>query len=243
MIIKNKKFLLTGVAALIIIILVAGTIVLANGGLGNRNDNAGKESENTGKQATDIELESPAASTVSENSVIELLPEDTDSKIEDSAKIDGWKSLIRRDFVYETEDWNGFQRSDNKTKAVFQIDFPSDWTLLTTVFTDDKGDKLAEICPMTRMSPGQKLLENWSGDRDAKVLSNEIYKTDKYEGRKVISDLNVEGPGGGEHKFYKYYLKNGDMVFCITFYADINAKVDEGLYEKIVNSFRFLDTP
>lgn len=162
-------------------------------------------------------------------------------KIEDAEQIKGWKKIVVKDYAYVTEDWVSYSFREDAPIISYSLEFPSKWKAEYSIFTDENGEKVAELLPPVMMKEGQTLLDTWKPSDDYELISKEDIKVGELTGAKIITKSY---PYGGDIDVWyphTYYLTDGKQVFIMSFYAlDIDLQKQE-LFDKIISTFKFLD--
>ncbi|GAQ24770.1 hypothetical protein [Tepidanaerobacter syntrophicus] len=161
--------------------------------------------------------------------------------IEEAEQIEGWKKIIVKDYAYVTEDWVSYSFRENSPIISYSLEFPSQWKVEYSIFTDENGEKIGELLPPVMMKEGQTLLDTWKPSDDYELISKEDIKVGELTGVKIITKSY---PYGGDIDVWyphTYYLTDGKRVFIISFYTlDIDLQKQE-LFDKIISTFKFLD--
>lgn len=167
--------------------------------------------------------------------------DETVFEVEDSKIINGWKQLTFKDHAYTTDDWDSYSFRDDTPMISYMIHFPGNWDIEYSVFSDENGQKVAELLPPIIMSKDQSLLDGWEASDDCKLISKEDIKVWDLEGFKII--LEAYPFGGDIDKWYlhTYYLTDGEKVFAMNFYSLELSEENQKLYDKIIKTFEFSD--
>jgi hypothetical protein len=162
-------------------------------------------------------------------------------EVEDSPLIDGWKVLRLKDYAYTTEDWDSYSFQDASPMISYQLHFPGNWDVEYSVFTDEKGQKVAELFPPIIMREGQSLLDNWQVSSECELISKEDIKVGDLTGVRIILKAF---PHGGDIEYWyphTYYLTDGKQVFAMSFYTLELDEDKQKQFDGIIDSFTFLD--
>ncbi|NLL99026.1 MAG: hypothetical protein GX223_06955 [Tepidanaerobacter sp.] len=162
-------------------------------------------------------------------------------EVKDSPLIDGWKVLTLRDYAYSTEDWDSYSFKDSSPMISYRLHFPGNWDIEYSVFTDENGQKVAELFPPIMMKEGQGLLDNWQLSSECELISKEDIKIGNLTGVRIIFRAY---PHGGDIEYWyphTYYLTDGKRVFAMSFYTLELDTDKQKQFDGIIDSFTFLD--
>jgi len=240
----NPSRKLIALVVIVLIILVGCTKTKENANISpdpntnNPEEISEKESENQEEPSESSQNNESENSdeTNAENGEDELLFE-----VKNSPFINGWKMLRLRDYAYTTEDWDSFSFQEASPLIAYELHFPGNWDIEYSVFTDENGQKVAELFPPIIMKEGQSLLDNWQVSSECELISKEDIKVKDYTGVRIISKAF---PHSGDIEYWyphTYYLTDGKQVFAMNFYTlELDAEKQKQ-FDEIIESFTFLD--
>jgi len=162
-------------------------------------------------------------------------------EVKDSGLVDGWKVLTMRDYAYTTEDWESYSFFESNPMVSYQLHFPGNWDLEYSVFTDEKGQKVAELLPPIVMKEGQSLLDNWQLSTECELISKKDIQVGNLTGVMIILKAY---PHGGDIEYWyphTYYLTDGKRVFAMSFYTLELDEDKQKEFDEIISRFTFLD--
>jgi hypothetical protein len=167
--------------------------------------------------------------------------EETIFEVEESKLVNGWKQLTLKDYAYTTEDWDSYSFRDDSPMISYKLHFPDNWDVEYSVFTNEKGEKVAELFPPIMMAEGQSLLDNWEANSECELISKEDIKVGDLAGVRII--LRAFPHGGNIDQWYPhtYYLTDGKRVFAMNFYTlELDAEKQK-MFDGIIETLEFLN--
>lgn len=167
--------------------------------------------------------------------------DETIFEVKDSEQIGGWKQLTLKDYAYTTEDWFSYSYQDGSPLIAYVLNFPSGWDVEYSVFTNENGEKVAELFPPIMMTEGQSLLDNWQVSSECELISKEDIKVGDLTGARTVLKAYPHGGDIDEWYPYTYYLTDGKRVFAMSFYALEVSAEKQKQFDGIIDSFNFLD--
>lgn len=167
--------------------------------------------------------------------------DETVFEVKDSKYINEWKELTLKDYAYTTEDWESYSFQENSPLIAFSLHFPGNWDIQYSVFTDEKGEKVAELFPPIMMSADQSLLDNWESNNDCELVSMEDIKVGDLTGIRVVVKAYPHGGDILEWYPHTYYLTDEKRVFAMSFYAlELDAEKQKQ-FDRVIDTFEFID--
>jgi hypothetical protein len=150
----------------------------------------------------------------------------------------GWKELSQTVEAYQTDNWDEYRPVDGNKKISFSIYHP--WKINSTVFYNDKDQKVAEIFPPVYLSKGQKPFGNWqpSVESEEKFISRKDINIAGLSGVKIITETSTES---GIWYPHTYCLAKDDKAFIIAFYELKLNSGQEKLFDQIVSTLKIKD--
>lgn len=139
--------------------------------------------------------------------------------------------------------------SDLKSKKpdhyIFSISYPAKWKVGTSVFDDEKGNKVAEYSPgIIELRQNQPCFEKNSYYEEDVITQNPII-IGKYRGDLQISRVVYEGGSPNWNGIWypnTYCIRVSDtLVFKMTFYEYSEKPTNSQLYERIISSVEVLN--
>lgn len=156
---------------------------------------------------------------------------------------DGWQTYESKKY-FTTDNWEGFQVHDANT-STFLLQFPSSWTLGTSVFYDENMQKIAEF------SPGVVNIGETGDCSDepaptiygepTEVLESESVTIGQFDGKKTVWYTITEGDTGSSWYPNRYCLQNGSKIFIMNFYERELGQGDRQLFENILSTLKFIN--
>ncbi len=173
---------------------------------------------------------------------IETIPATVNIRISDD--IASWKTYRSNSttYLFKTTDWNNFDFIKNDTFPMMELQYPENWKLDSTVFSDENGDKIAEFSPGTVfLNQNQHCFDSESeisfSERN-QILLNEQFKIKDITGVRRVMKIRTET---GKIWFpHTYCIEDNGKAFVVSFYENAVDPVNKELYEKIISSFKFL---
>ncbi len=141
-----------------------------------------------------------------------------------------WKTYqsTNNDVAY-TSDWSDFQFKPGV--IAYEFRYPTDWILDSGVFSDSKGNKVAEILPgAVSLAPGQTCFDR---------------PYNNFEGRTELvsqGNINIAGLQGVrriEKVSVTYCLVKNNEAFEMVFYADPPTSEKQKSFDQILSTFQF----
>ena len=162
-------------------------------------------------------------------------------EVKSSPLFEGWKVLTLRDYAYTTDDWDSYSFQDSSPMISYQLHFPGNWDVEYSVFTDENGQKVAELFPPIMMKEGQELLDNWQLNSECDLISKEDIKVGDLTGVRII--LRTYPHGGDIEYWYPhtYYLTDGKRVFAMSLYSLELDEAKQRQFDEIIRSFAFIN--
>jgi len=139
--------------------------------------------------------------------------------------------------------------SDLKSKIpdhyVFSINYPSIWKVGTSVFDDEKGNKVAEYSPgIIALQQNQPCFVESPYYKEDIISQNQII-IGKYQGELQISRVGYEGGSpnwNGTWYPNTYCIRvSNTLAFKMTFYEYSEKPLNSKLYERIISSVEVLN--
>ena len=239
---RKKLFILL----LVVLFILAGCTTAKN----NKSteptlsDTPDAESTAGNENEPEQELEEPHTENGTEKNDISPTDNGEDEtifEVKDSEQIKGWKQLTLKDYAYTTEDWSSFSYNDESPLIAYTLHFPDNWDIEYSVFTNEKGEKVAELFPPIIMTEGQSLLDNWETTGDCELISKEDIKVGDLNGARIVLKTYPHGGDIVEWYPYTYYLTDGKQAFAMSFYALELDDEQQKQFDGIIDSFSFLD--
>ena len=141
-------------------------------------------------------------------------------------------SSIDDRFTYSTTNWNAFDpiRSDR----IFSIRYPKNWTLGTSVFDDENGNKVAEFMPgLVILKPNQACFDS----EEKSSMGDETVSKEKIKIGNLNGVLKIENDIEGNRNNY-YCLSNEKNAFVIKFIGELSDS-NKKLFEQILSTLVF----
>jgi hypothetical protein len=118
----------------------------------------------------------------------------------------------------------------------FSIEFPDNWKVNNTVFTDKENRKIAEFLPgIIAPQSNRQCFDDIKDDARTKSISKENISINKYPGVSMILKVNRE-PGGGTWTSNLYCVKKEDTAFIMAFYSPNLTSDEKKLFNKIIST-------
>ena len=180
------------------------------------------------KNNTTTKKESTTASTVTTTTEPETTTEQpTVRKVELPKSGSG-------DVNFLTADGN-LTEYNGKNSAKFSVNYPSDWTLDYTVFSDSKPIKTGEVVGLVVKGATKPFDDvNIAQDEEYGVKYTDRGETE-ISGKTCYTAYGVAPVEFGEWNFYSYALDMGDYYARLTFYS-VNEVTDFSTYYSIIDS-------
>lgn len=140
--------------------------------------------------------------------------------------------------------------SDLKSTApdhyIFSINYPKNWKVDTSVFDDEKGNKVAEYSPgIIELKSNQECFEK-SKYVQEEIINQHPVIIGKYEGEVQISKIMYEGGSPNWTGIWypiTYCVRiSSNIAFKMTFYENAEKPINSALYERILSSLEVLNT-
>ena len=134
---------------------------------------------------------------------------------------------------------NTWHRYVSKDKT-FSIEYPGNWLIDGSVFSDGKGNKIAEFSPgIIMLQTNQKCLSELKDDGTrTKIISRKNIIINKRQGVLVKSEV-INDMGGGTWFPNTYCVYGGTKAFVMSFYdRDLNSS-NKDMYDKIISTLEF----
>jgi len=177
--------------------------------------------------------------------------EDLNSKLaEQQKKFDLFKNMYSDGELLITDrkgkEWKKYI---SDSKIPFTLLYPTNWKLETSVFVDEKGNKVAEFIPgVEEKKDGEPCFDKnaqWhNGYYYLGAITQNTVSIGKYRGELEITKVMYEGGSPNwDGVWYPntYCLREGNKVFYMTFYEYSEKPTQQILYEQILTTLKFLD--
>jgi archaellum component FlaF (FlaF/FlaG flagellin family) len=239
---KMKNFIFVGAVSSILGALIVGGIVylVLNNSYSEKQNRLNNQISVLQDQVNALKRQNEVV-----NSSPTLVPSPTNNSTTNEATINkGWKKFVSNGkFVFSTDDWQSY--SSKNENVSFSIEYPSDWTLGSSVFDDAKGNKIAEFLPgLVILKSGQKCFDK-TGESESgrsELISQTNITIGGLQGALKIEKVFYEGGSPNWTGYWYpniYCISEGDKAFVMSFYEDQLNSDKRELFRKIISTFRF----
>lgn len=165
------------------------------------------------------------------------------SLVNNEGKSSKWNNLsIKSANIFITNNWLEYSPTD--TYGKFTIAFPNNWTINGSVFSNQDGEKIAELSPgLVGLKPNQSCFDSeWNGDYagESQFISLNNIRIGSLEGKLLIEKTEAwNGTPNDEYWYPHFYcLSNGKNAFVMTFYEKTIESNNEKLYDRILSTLK-----
>lgn len=129
----------------------------------------------------------------------------------------------------------------------FTLLYPTNWKVESSVFVDEKGNKVAEFSPgMEEMKVNKSCFEEkmYRTSNELGTVKQNTVTIGRYLGELQITKVEYEGGSPNWNGIWypnSYCLKEGDKAFYMTFYEYTEKPTQQKLYEQILTTLKILE--